>query len=171
VLFAAAAFTIAEVHAGTYRGRVEYAATGKPAGNVIVEARSHSGRNLLFWIPRVPYVTLRSATTRSDGTFSLELPPRVERLRLAARGNFYVGGSQRWDVEISPRADTLTVIKLPETFRPSPPRKPLYPPNRSNQAMQLTASKLAIYAAGVCHRASGLRANRPGLAAADLVSR
>ncbi len=44
-------------------------------------------------------------------------------------------------------------------------------PQSSNQAMQLTASKLAIYAVGVCHRASGLRASRSGLAAADLVSR
>ena len=40
-----------------------------------------------------------------------------------------------------------------------------------NQAMQLTASKLAIYAAGVDHRAFGLRASRSGRAAADLVSR
>jgi hypothetical protein len=36
---------------------------------------------------------------------------------------------------------------------------------------QLTASKLAIYASGVCHRASGLRARRAGLATADLMSR
>jgi hypothetical protein len=36
--------------------------------------------------------------------------------------------------------------------------------------MQLTASKLAIYASGVCHRTSSLRASRSGLAAADLVS-
>jgi hypothetical protein len=42
---------------------------------------------------------------------------------------------------------------------------------RPNEAMQLTASKLAICAAGVCHRASSLRASRSGLAAADLVSR
>ena len=42
---------------------------------------------------------------------------------------------------------------------------------RPNQAMQLTASKLAIYAPGGSHRASGLRASRSGLAAADLVSR
>ena len=40
-----------------------------------------------------------------------------------------------------------------------------------NQAMQLTASKLAIYAGGVCRRASMLRGMRRGLAAADLVSR
>jgi hypothetical protein len=41
----------------------------------------------------------------------------------------------------------------------------------SNQAMQLTGSKLPIYAAGVCRRTSCLRASRAGLAAADLVSR
>ena len=40
-----------------------------------------------------------------------------------------------------------------------------------NQAMQLTASKPAIYAGGVCHREHMLRGMRRGLAAADLVSR
>jgi hypothetical protein len=44
-------------------------------------------------------------------------------------------------------------------------------PNASNQAMQLTASKPAIYAFSGCRRASMLRAMRTGLAAADLVSR
>jgi hypothetical protein len=41
----------------------------------------------------------------------------------------------------------------------------------SNQAMQLTASKSAIYAWSGCHRASMLRGMHRGLAAADLVSR
>jgi hypothetical protein len=41
----------------------------------------------------------------------------------------------------------------------------------SNQAMQLTASKLADCASGVCHRASILRGMHSGLAAADLVAR
>ncbi len=41
----------------------------------------------------------------------------------------------------------------------------------SNQAMQLTASKPAIYAGGICHRARMLRRMHRGLAAADLVSR
>ena len=41
----------------------------------------------------------------------------------------------------------------------------------SNQAMQLTASKPAIYAGGVCPRELMLRGMRIGLAAADLVSR
>jgi hypothetical protein len=41
----------------------------------------------------------------------------------------------------------------------------------SNQAIQLTASKLAIYAGGVCHRERMLRGMSIGLAAADLVSR
>ncbi len=40
-----------------------------------------------------------------------------------------------------------------------------------NQAMQLTASKLAIYVLRLCHRTSLLRGSRSGLAAADLVSR
>ena len=44
-------------------------------------------------------------------------------------------------------------------------------PKSPNQAMQLTASKAAIYASGVCHRASMLRTMHRGLAAADLVSR
>ena len=42
---------------------------------------------------------------------------------------------------------------------------------RPNQAMQLTASKRAIYAGGVRRRALMLRGMRGGLAAADLVSR
>jgi hypothetical protein len=37
--------------------------------------------------------------------------------------------------------------------------------------MQLTASKAAIYAGGVCHRERMLRGMHRGLAAADLVSR
>jgi hypothetical protein len=41
----------------------------------------------------------------------------------------------------------------------------------SNQAMQLTASKPAIYASRACHRAVMLRGMHEGLAAADLVSR
>ena len=40
-----------------------------------------------------------------------------------------------------------------------------------NQAMQLTASKPAIYAGGVCRRERMPRAMHGGLAAADLVSR
>ena len=42
---------------------------------------------------------------------------------------------------------------------------------RPNQAMQLTASKLAVYAWGVCRRQRMLRGMHRGLAAADLVSR
>ena len=41
----------------------------------------------------------------------------------------------------------------------------------SNQAMQLTASKPAVYAFGVCRREGMLRGMHTGLAAADLVSR
>ncbi len=40
-----------------------------------------------------------------------------------------------------------------------------------NQAMQLTASKPAIYAFTVCRRERRLRGMHSGLAAADLVSR
>jgi hypothetical protein len=40
-----------------------------------------------------------------------------------------------------------------------------------NQAMQLTASKPAIYVSSVCRRAGMLRGMHVGLAAADLVSR
>jgi hypothetical protein len=42
---------------------------------------------------------------------------------------------------------------------------------RPNQAMQLTASKCAIYASSGCHRVPMLRGMHRGLAAADLVSR
>jgi hypothetical protein len=42
---------------------------------------------------------------------------------------------------------------------------------RPNQAMQLTASKLAIYVVRVRHRGFVPRGERSGLAAADLVSR
>jgi hypothetical protein len=41
----------------------------------------------------------------------------------------------------------------------------------ANQAMQLTASKPAVYASGVCRRERMLRGMHRGLAAADLVSR
>ena len=43
--------------------------------------------------------------------------------------------------------------------------------NRPNQTMQLTASKHAIYAGGLCRRARVLRGMHSGLAAADLVTR
>ena len=42
---------------------------------------------------------------------------------------------------------------------------------RSNQAMQLSASKPVVFASSVCRRASMLRFMHRGLAAADLVSR
>jgi hypothetical protein len=42
---------------------------------------------------------------------------------------------------------------------------------RPNQAMQLTASKLAIYASRFCRRGRSLRLMHIGLAAADLESR
>ena len=42
---------------------------------------------------------------------------------------------------------------------------------RPNQAMQLTASKRAVYASSVCRRKRMLRGMHSGLAAADLVSR
>ena len=41
----------------------------------------------------------------------------------------------------------------------------------SNQAMQLTASKLAVYVLRVCHPRCAFVASLSGLAAADLVSR
>ena len=45
------------------------------------------------------------------------------------------------------------------------------PSDTPNQAMQLTASKLAVYVWSVCRRERMLRAMHSGLAAADLVSR
>ena len=44
-------------------------------------------------------------------------------------------------------------------------------PKAPNQAMQLTVSKLAVYASGVCHRERMLRGMHSGLAAADLMAR
>ena len=43
--------------------------------------------------------------------------------------------------------------------------------DRSNQAMQLTASEPAVYASRGCRRQRMLRIMHRGLAAADLVSR
>ena len=43
--------------------------------------------------------------------------------------------------------------------------------NRSNQAMQLTASKRDVYASGVCRPERMLRFMHRGLAAADLLAR
>ena len=64
VIFVVAALSVADGHAATYRGRVEYAGTGKPAAHIIVEARSWSGPNLLFWVPRVMYEPVGSASSR-----------------------------------------------------------------------------------------------------------
>ena len=41
----------------------------------------------------------------------------------------------------------------------------------SNQAMQLTASKLGVHALRICHPGSGSVERHLGLAAADLVAR
>jgi hypothetical protein len=49
--------------------------------------------------------------------------------------------------------------------------RPIPMPERPNQAMQLTASKPAVYASRVCRHARMLRSMHRGLAAADLVSR
>jgi hypothetical protein len=123
VIFAVAALSVAEGSAATYRGRVEYAATGKRAAHIIVEARSRSGPNLLFWIPRVMHEAVDSTTTRSDGTFTFQLPDGITRLRFAARGIFYVGRNPHWDAEIIPRAGAPNIIRLPEGFRPWHPPK------------------------------------------------
>jgi hypothetical protein len=112
------------VHAegATYRGRVQYASTGKPAAKVLVEARSRSGLDLLFLVPQVPYTVLHTVTTRSDGTFIIELPEPVRRLRFAARGKYMRSGSTRWDCEISPRPNAPNIIIVPEDFQPWHPR-------------------------------------------------
>ena len=58
----------------------------------------------------------------------------------------------------SPRQEFITVLT---SFRHQ----------RPNQAMQLTASKPAVYAQSVCRRSGMLRFMHRGLAAADLVAR
>jgi hypothetical protein len=107
----------------TYRGRVQYVSTGKPAAKVLVEARSRSGLNLLFLVPQVPYTVVRTVTTRSDGTFIIELPEPVRRLRFAARGKCTRSGTTRWDREISPRPNAPNIIIVPADFQPWHPRK------------------------------------------------
>src|ERR1043165_1004882 len=91
------AVVLGHAEGATYRGRVQYAATRKPAAKVIVEARSGSGLNMLFRVPQVPYTVLHTVTTRSDGTFIIELPEPVRRLRFAARGKYMRSGTTRWD--------------------------------------------------------------------------
>src|SRR3954462_9566242 len=72
--------------AATYRGRVQYASTGKPVPNVIVEARVKSGLNLLFLVPQMPYGVVATSATRRDGTFEFTLLERGRRLRFTALG-------------------------------------------------------------------------------------
>lgn len=108
--------------AATYHGRVQYASSGKPAANVLIEARGLSGLNPLFLVPQVPFTVLSTAATRSDGTFTLQLPEHVRRLRFAARGKFAQGGKTRWDCQITPRPNLLNIITIPEDFQPWHPR-------------------------------------------------
>ena len=89
-----------------------------------------------------------------------------------AGGNYvYMRGEGKtviWEiVEILPDELRLRHAKQDYTFK----RDSKVPPQASNQAMQLTASKLAIYARSVCRRERMLRGIHKGLAAADLVAR
>jgi hypothetical protein len=59
-----------------------------------------------------------------------------------------------------------TLASMSSTHRRAP-----HAADASNQAMQLTASKPAVYASSVCRRERMLRGMHRGLAAADLVSR
>ena len=123
LIFVFVAFAFAHAQAATCRGRVQYASSGKPAANVLIEARSLSGLNPLFLVPQVPFTVLSTAATRSDGTFTLQLPEHVQRLRLAARGKFAQGGKTRWDCQITPRPNLLNIISIPKDFQPWHPRK------------------------------------------------
>jgi hypothetical protein len=116
-------FACAHAQAATYRGRVQYASSGKPAANVLVEARSLSGLNPLFLVPQVPFTVVSTTATRSDGAFTFQLPEHVRRLRLAARGKFAHGGKTRWDCQITPRPNVLNIIIIPQDFQPWHPRK------------------------------------------------
>jgi hypothetical protein len=90
-----------------------------------------------------------------------------------------LGPAQRWMPEgWSPEKalDSVSSDAAPREFGAPNEKEPDMknvpgPTPQSNQAMQLTASKSAIYASYVCHRASMLRGMHRGLAAADLVSR
>ncbi len=66
------------------------------------------------------------------------------------------------DQKAAKRYDMVRTFKRADDPRSTP---------RPNQAMQLTASKPAVYAWSVCRRNRMLRSMHTGLAAADLVSR
>ena len=111
------AFACAHAQGATYRGRVQYASSGKPVANVLIEARSLYDSSLLFFLPQERHTVLRTTATRSDGTFALELPEHVRRLRFAARGKYMRGGTTRWDREITPRPNAPNTIIVPDDFR------------------------------------------------------
>ena len=133
-------------HAATYYGRVQYARGGRPVADVRVEARSLSRPNLLFFVPQMPYLVVAHTNTRRDGTFTLHLPDRVSRLRLVACDSRSVAALADRDPRIAPRTDRLNVITVPEDFHPlRRARQPLYPPKRSNHAMERTADRCTLH--------------------------
>jgi len=72
LLFLLLDFHVAAADSATiYRGRVQYASTGKPLKNVVVEARMHPAPHILFFVPRTFAVV---ATTSSGPTGRSSLP-------------------------------------------------------------------------------------------------
>jgi hypothetical protein len=113
---------IAAAHAATYRGRVQYAHSGKPAPGIIVAAVSLSPPNLLFLVPQDPYSVVSRTKTKPDGTFSLEVPNRPLRFRIIAPGIFHGWSGTGFDRRIIPQVNRFNILTIPEDFRPARPQ-------------------------------------------------
>jgi hypothetical protein len=119
--------TIATAHSATYRGRVQYARSDRPAAGLIVAAVSLSPPNLLFLVPQEPYSVVSHTKTKADGTFSLDVPKLSPRLRIIALGTFHGWSGTGFDRRIIPQVDRFNVLTIPEDFRPA---RPSWPPFR-----------------------------------------
>ena len=109
--------------------------------------------------------SLRARGRRMGGRLALVAVGRVLQRRSADGTIVYSGTSVSVD---RPSTVRPNIIVVPLSFQPAP-RHQLA--NASNHAMQLTASKPAVYTSSVCRRERILRGMHSGLAAADLVSR
>jgi hypothetical protein len=144
LLFLLLAFPIVTADAATtYRGRVQYASTGKPLKNVLVEARMHPTPHILFFAPRT-FAVVATTSTRPDGTFEFTLSERGRRLHFVAQGRMREVGKKLLVVTdrevVAPSPKTPNIISVPDDFRPWHPK----PPKRSNHTMERTATRRAF---------------------------
>ena len=119
--------------------------------------RHHRGH---FWRSRLLYLSSQSRRGCRDARFRCRAPAFY-----MVRRSFSGGHTAQY------HCCRFFCFAAPDVYFRITQSVSLMPRKRSNQAMPLTASKLAIYAGGVCRRERILRGMHRGLAAADLVSR